>query len=212
MGSVFRPTTLSTSNFRFDNLTVMRSGIKQTPIASPVFAGFGPTEDYGQNRLRDENESRARYEREVDEIMNPGDRELVDRVKEVADFYNELHPNLDETRRGDGIREMSSFGNSSYLSSSLPTHFVSHVQKLSEGAQDRLGASRNSMSYPHIQPDCFRSPSMQPEHFHVGRESMSSPPMQPDHIRVLSGHTRSFSCGQGSDFLPRNPVRSLSCE
>ena len=64
MGPVFRPMLSSAPNFRFMNSTVARPGI--TPIASPVFAVFGHTGDLGANRRRDEDESHARYEKEVE--------------------------------------------------------------------------------------------------------------------------------------------------
>ena len=220
MGSV--STISSAPNFRLLTTSSSRPGI--TPISSPVFAGFGHIGDPGANRRRDEDESHARYEREMDEITNPEDIELIDRVKEVADFYAELHPHLAGPGGDFGTRETDFTGLSPYFSSTLPIQSSQHVQGPSVLVPDREHAYRESISYPQTQlhqvpshrtradRESMSSPQTQFDRSHLGRESTFSPPVQLNDIPVLTGGVPDrFRAGRESLSVIRNVTENLSC-
>jgi hypothetical protein len=127
-GSVFHPTASLSQNFRLQKSTVV--GPEITPISSPVFAGFSRSEDHEEGRRRGESDSRDRYDGEVGELMNPGYGEMLARLNEVKEFYNEAFPN--ETGRILGTRENGSSDDPYYFRSS-PTIQVSSQSQAPSG-------------------------------------------------------------------------------
>ena len=145
-GSVFHTTAPQSQDFRLQNSTVFRP--ETTPISSPVFTGFFPNEVHESGRRGDENESRARYDREIEEVMNPGHGEMVSRLKEVQDYYQEAFPKESDI----GFRVMNVVGDSRNLplspqiQSSPSVQLPARDQDSSGMALDRFRAGRESLS------------------------------------------------------------------
>jgi hypothetical protein len=88
--SVFRSTSSAAQNFRFSNSTVTRPAI--TPISSPVSAGFPQNEGSWENKQKDFDESRARYEEELEAGMKLGGDSVTDKLRSAEDFYLGEYP------------------------------------------------------------------------------------------------------------------------
>ena len=141
-GTVFHPTASLSQNFLVPKSTVV--GPEITPISSPVFAGFSRSEDHEEGRRRGESDSRDRSDCEVGGLVNPGYGEMLARLNEVQEFYNEAFPN--EAGKILGTRENGSSDDPYYFRSS-PTIQVSSPSRAQSG--------------------------LVPERFHAGRESLS---------------------------------------
>ena len=140
-GSVFRPTTSLPRNFRLQKSTVV--GPEMTPISSPVFAGFSRSEDKEEGSRMGESETFDRYDGEVGELLNPGYGEMLARLNEVKEFYNEAFPH--ETGRI-GTREIDSPGDPYYSRSSPQIQVSSQSQAPSAVVPERFHAGRESLS------------------------------------------------------------------
>ena len=146
VGSVSRPTIPRSQDFLFQSSTIFRP--ETTPISSPVFTGFIPSEGYERGRQVDEDESHARYDGEVEELLNPGYGQMVARLKEVQDYYSETFPKEAEN----GVGSMSVVGDYRNLPHSLQIQSSPsvHPSPRDEGLSGRV-----------------------PDRFHTGRESLS---------------------------------------
>jgi hypothetical protein len=140
LGSVSRLPAPQSQDFRFQNSTVFRPGM--TPISSPVFAGFIPSGGHERGRRVDEDESRARYDREMEELMSPRPGEIETRIQEVQDFYNEAFP--EETDHGRGQVSVDYGSHNLPLSSQI--QLSPRDQESSGIVPDRFRSGRESLS------------------------------------------------------------------
>jgi len=141
-GSVFHLSAPLPRNIRFHNSTV--AGPEITPISSPVFAGFMHSEDYERGRRAGESESRERFDEEIQGLLNPGVKEVVSRLEEVQEFYNEAFPN--ETGRILGAREVGSSDDPDYFRYSQEHQVSSQHRETPGRVPERFQAGRESLS------------------------------------------------------------------
>ncbi len=106
---------------------------------------LGDGERGGNGESRENNAGNFRYlsssqiQGSSVEKANSGDKDLVDRLQEVADFYADLNRNPDDSRRGYGAREID-FANK-------PRHLTSfHTQVSPVELPERFRAGRESLS------------------------------------------------------------------
>jgi hypothetical protein len=89
MESVFRSTAPATvsvpHNFRFSNSTATR--LATTPISSPIFPGFSQSEGFTDGKRRDFEESKARYEGELEAVLNLEEEDVRNNLKFAGEFY-----------------------------------------------------------------------------------------------------------------------------
>ena len=138
--SVFRSTSSMAQNFRFPHSTVSRPAI--TPISSPVFAGFPAWE----NKQKDFDESKARYEEELELGMKLGGDSVMDKLHFAEDFYLGEYPDEIGSRGVFGTKASIAAGGPHYFPSSPPLQSSSPYQQSSGVVPDRFRAGRESLS------------------------------------------------------------------
>jgi hypothetical protein len=105
----------------------------------------GDEERRGRGKNRESSAGNFRYMPSTQtqgssaEVANQGDKDLGDRLQEVAEFYAGLYPNSDDPSRRDDIREIGFANNSHHL-----TSFQTQVSPV--GLPERFRAGRESLS------------------------------------------------------------------
>jgi hypothetical protein len=146
--SVFRSAASATdsvpNNFRFSKSTVTR--LATTPISSPVFPGFSQSEGFTDGKRRDLEESKARYEGELEAVLNLEEEDVMNKLKFAEEFYLGEYPNETESRGVFGTKTEVSAGGPYYYPSSPQIQSSSPYQQSSGVVPDRFRTGRESLS------------------------------------------------------------------
>jgi hypothetical protein len=105
LGLGFRSTSQNTFH---PNSAVQRLAI--TPISSPVFAGFTQNASSRDGKRRDLEESNARYEGDLEAVLNLEEEDVMHNLKVAEQFYLGEYPDETESRGVFGTKAEISSG------------------------------------------------------------------------------------------------------